>query len=182
MSDTAIPHLTRRRPSIRIIPTTSHGNWFRGRQTSELLLYHVPGTMVPRLTNTGTYCRTTTQRPRTSSIALPVCISSFGNNAPETGNPARRHKQQPIFLVCSRIFPLARSVANASSLFGLGIFHRTLQQPSSFRPFPTRQNNPAAPPSPKRLVSTEHLFLCPFHRRRGAPAKSSSSFSTLTCY
>ena len=142
----------------------------------DLLLYYLLGT------NAGKYSRTTTQRPSTSTIALPVRISSFGNGTPETGNPIDRQKQQPLYSVGSRLSPLTRHVANESSLFGLGISHRTLQLPISFQPFPTRQNNSAAPPPPTRPVSTEQLCPGSLHCRRGAPAESPTPFSTPKCY
>ena len=181
LSDTTTPQLTQLRPSIGTGPTTSHGHWFRGRQTPELLLYYLPGTMVPRPINAGKYSRTTPQRSSTPTTALPVRISSFGNGTPETGNPTHRQKQQPLYSVGSRLAPLTRRVANESSPFGLGISHGTLLLPTSFRPFPTRQNNSAAPPPSTRPVSTEHLCPVPFHCHRGAPAESPAPFST-TCY
>ena len=102
--------------------------------------------MVPRPTNAGNYSRTTTQRPLTSTTALPVRISSFGNGTPETSNPIHRQKQLRHYSVGSRLLPLTLRVANESSPFGLDISHRTLLLPTSFRPFPSRQNNSAAPP------------------------------------
>ena len=139
---------TRLRPSIRTVPTTSHERWFRDRQTPELLLYYLPGTMVPRSTNAGLYSRTTTQRPSTPTTTLPVRISSLGNGTPETGNLTRWQKQRWLYSMGSRLAPLTRRVANESSPFGLGISHRIHQLPTSFRPFPTRWTNSAAPPPP----------------------------------
>ena len=130
--------------------------------------------MVPRRTNAGNYSRTTTQRPSTSTTALPVRISSFGNGTPETSNPIHRQKQQPPYSVGSRLFPLTRRVANESSPFGLGISHQTLLLPTSFRPFPTRQNNSAAPPPSTRSVSTEDLCPSLLYCHPGAPAESLS--------
>ena len=155
---------TRLRPSIRTVPTTSHERWFRDRQTPELLLYYLPGTMVPRSTNAGLYSRTTTQRPSTPTTTLPVRISSLGNGTPETGNLTRWQKQRWLYSMGSRLAPLTRRVANESSPFGLGISHRIHQLPTSFRPFPTRWTNSAAPPPPPptRPVSAEHLCRGPF--------------------
>ena len=138
--------------------------------------------MVPRPTNAGKYSRITTQRPSTPTTAFSVRISSFGNGTPQAGNPIHRQKQQSLYSYGSRLAPLTRRVANEPSSFGLGISHRTLQLPTSFRPFPTRQNNSTAPPPPTRLVSTEHLCPGPLHCRRGAPAESPTPFSTPTCY
>ena len=146
MSDTKTPYITRLRPSIGSVPTTSQGHCFRSRQTPEILFSYLPGTSVSRPTNARKYSPTTTQRPSTSTTALPVRISSFGSGTPETGNLIHNQKQQPFFSVGSRLSPLTRRVANESSLFSLGISHRTLLLPTSFRPFPTRQNNSAAPP------------------------------------
>ena len=165
---------------METVPTTSHRHWFRGRQTPELLFSYLPETMIPRPTNAGKYSRSTTQRPSTSTTALPVRISSFGNGTPETSNPTHRHKQQPPYSVGSRLFPLTRRVANESSPFGLGISHRTLPLSTSFRPFPTRQNNSAAPPLqrdrfprsnsvPASFIATQaHLAIppCPSPPRR----------------
>ena len=148
MSDTTTPQLTRLRLSIGTVPRTSHGHYFRGRQTPELLLYYLPGTMVPRPTYTGIYSPTTTQRPSTPTTALPVRISGFGNGTPETSNPIHRQNQQSLYSIGSRLAPLTRRVANEPPSFGLGISYRTLQLPTSFRPIPTRQNNSAAPPPP----------------------------------
>ena len=59
--------------------------------------YDQPRTLVPRPTNARTCSRTTTQRPSTLTIALPVRISSFGSGKAETGNPAHRQKQQSLY-------------------------------------------------------------------------------------
>ena len=130
LSGTTTPQLTRLQSTIGTVPTTSHGHWFRGRQTLELLLYYLPGTMVPRPTNAGIYSRTLNQRPSTPATALPVRISSFGNGTPETCNPIHRQNQQPRYSFGSRLALLTRGVVNESSSFGLGIAHRTHQQPT----------------------------------------------------
>ena len=136
--------------------------------------------MAPRPANAGKNSRTTTQRPLTRTTARPVRIFSFCNGTPETGNPIHRQKQQPLNSVGNCLAPLTCRVANESSPFGLGISHRTLQLPISFRPFPTRQNNSTAPRPPTRPVSTEHLCPGPLHCRRGAIADSPLPFSTPT--
>ena len=119
--------------------------------------------MVPRPTHAGIYSRTITQRPSTPTTALPVRMSSFGNGTPETGNPIHRQKQQSLHSIGSRLAPLTRRVANEPSAFGLVISHRTHQLPTSFQPFPTRQNNSAAPPLQRdrfpRSTSVPTLFI-----------------------
>ena len=84
-------HITREDRAT--VPRTSHGHWFRGRQTPELLLYFLPGTIVVRRQYAKIHYRTTTQRPSTSTTAVPVRIRSFGNGTPETGNPIHRQRQ-----------------------------------------------------------------------------------------
>ena len=140
------------------------GQWFRGRQTPENIPEPPPND------------------PQISTTALPVRVSSFGNGTPKTGNPIHRQKQQPLDSVGSRLSPLSRRVANESSPFCLGIFHRTLLLPTSSQPFPTRQNNSVAPPSPTQPVSTEHLCPGPLHCRRDAPDDWPLPFSIPTCY
>ena len=137
--------------------------------------------MVPRPTNAGNYSRTTTQRPLTSTTALPVRISSFGNGTPETSNPIHRQKQLRHYSVGSRLLPLTLRVANESSPFGLDISHRTLLLPTSFRPFPSRQNNSAAPPFNATGFHGAPLSR-PLRCHRGARAESPMPFSTPTCY
>ena len=86
--------------------------------------------MISRPTHTRKYSRSTTQRPSTSTTALIVRISSFGNNTLETGNPIHRQKQQQLYSVGSRFSPYTRRVAYESSPLGLGIFTK----PSNYRP------------------------------------------------
>ena len=139
----------------------------------EIIQYFLPGTMAPTSTDAGEYSRTTD---------LPVRISSFGNGTPETGNTLYKPKQQPLYSVGSRPFPLICHVANGHLPFGFRISHRTRQLPTSFRPFPTRQNHSVALPHLTRSVSTEHLCAGLLHCRQGGPAESATPSSPPTCY
>ena len=139
------------------------GQWFQGRATTE----RIP-------------VRTITQRPSTTTTALLVRISSFGNGTPETDKPINRQTQQSLYSDDSRFASLTRRVANEPFPFGLLISHRTHQLPTSFRPFPTRQNNSAAPPLQRDrfprstsvptpfIAAEEHLPIppCPSPLRR----------------
>ena len=177
MSDTATPKLTRLPPSIGTVPRTSHGHWFRGRQTPELLLYYIPGTMMPRPTYAGIYSRNTTQRLSPPTTALSVNVSSFVNGIPETGSHIHRQKQQPLYSVGSRLAPLTRRVANESSPFGLGISHR----PRS-GPLQRDRTTLPRPPLQRDRFPPDNLCPGPLHCRRGAPAESPMPFSTPKCY
>ena len=52
------------------------------------------------------------------------------------------------------LLQLSKLHLNGQEKRAAGARHRTHQLPTSFRPFPTRQNNSAAAPSPTRPVST----------------------------
>ena len=54
------------------------------------------------------------KRPSKPTNVLPIRTSSFGNGAPETGNPIHR-KQKPLYSIGSRLSPLTRRIANESS-------------------------------------------------------------------